>query len=222
MRGHTSFCVTPGKTARLVGMVTGRSAPWTAAMCLLAALGVHAHTMGRVESAVLVDDAHVRIRLFLDLLEIVDVDTNHDGEASLAELDQSIERVNALVRDHLRVDADSAPVRTTLEHYAVRDGHVGELDFVFDFASPPNRLTIRSTLDRALPASPEHVVSVSFGGGQPAATTLLDGGNPEATFVRRSRRWYEPSRREVIEAAAALVILCVLAATAVQLGVRRS
>jgi hypothetical protein len=191
-------------------------------MCLLAALVVHAHSVGRVESAVSVDGASVRVRLLLDLLEIGDLDLNHDGEASLAELDQSIERVNSLVREHVRVDTDRAPVRTTLEHYGVRDGHIGELDFAFDFASRPDRLTIRSTLDRVLPASPEHVVSVTFGDGEAATTTLLDAGNPEATFVRRTRRWFELSRRAAIEVATALVILCVLTAAAVQLGALRS
>ena len=196
--------------------MTGRSPLSTVAICLLATLVTHAHTLGRVESAVSVDGERVRMRLLLDLLEIRDLDVNHDGEASLAELDQSIERVYELVKQHVRVDADGALIRTTLERYAVRDGHVGEIDLVFVFASRPSRLTISSTLDRALPASPEHVVSVSFGDSEPV-TALLDAGNPAATFVRPSERRFQLSRRTAVEAIAALVILAVVAAAVIQL-----
>ena len=119
------------------------------------------------------------------------------------------------MKQHVWIGSGAAPIRTTLERYTVRDGHIGELDLVFLFASRPSRLTIASTLDRALPASPEHVVSVSFGDGQPA-TTLLDAGNPEATFVRHSQWRFDLPRGTAIEVTAALVILAVVAAAVVQ------
>jgi hypothetical protein len=190
-------------------------------MCVAAALVVHAHTVGRIESAVSVDGARVRMRLLLDLLEIADLDVNHDGAASLAELDQSIERVYELVKQHVRIDSDSAPARTTLERYAVQDGHVGELDVVFDFASRPNRLTINSTLDRALPASPEHVLSVSFGNAA-SESVLLDASHPEATFTRRPQGWLGLSRRTIIGLATTLIVVAMAAAAVLQIRVWRA
>jgi hypothetical protein len=71
-------------------MVLGRCALRTVAMCILTARS-HA-PVSRPPG-------------------IGDLDVNHDGAASIAELDQSTERVYDLVKQHVHVDTDSAPNR---------------------------------------------------------------------------------------------------------------
>jgi hypothetical protein len=178
-----------------------RWAAITLSALALAGAVLSAHDLGRSESVVVVNGQRARVRLIFDLLELSGVDANGDGEVSYRELDASIDRVYAAVKQHLVVTSDGTTARTTLERYAVRDSHVADLDLLLTFSAPVSQLTIRSTLHEILLPAHEHVTSVSFDGTP--TTTLLDAATPEKTFTA-PRRW-PVSRRVAANAAAVLV-----------------
>jgi hypothetical protein len=152
--------------------------------CVAFAVGLHAHDLARSESVVTVRGPDVRARLTLDLLAIAGVDTNGDGDVSYGELDEKIDRIYAIIKDHFTIRSLDPPVRTTLERYAVRDGHVGQLDLLFTFDRDVTRLSMTSTLHRVLQPTHEHLTRVSFGAD--ARQAVLDARMPEAAFGKNS------------------------------------
>jgi len=161
------------------------------------AVALQAHDLGRSESAITVHGSEVRARLLIDLLELQGVDVNHDGLVSLGELDDQIDRVFTLVKQHFVImaaeprapgepRATGEPLRTVLERYTVRDGHVGELDLLVTFKDEPTALTVTSTLHEVLQPANEHVTSVSAGDMRTGA--VLDAAHAEETFVLPAAR----------------------------------
>jgi len=154
-------------------------------------VALQAHDLGRSESAITVHGSEVRARLLIDLLELQGVDVNHDGLVSLGELDDQIDRVFTLVKQHFVImaaepRATGEPLRTVLERYTVRDGHVGELDLLVTFKDEPTALTVTSTLHEVLQPANEHVTSVSAGDMRTGA--VLDAAHAEETFVLPAAR----------------------------------
>jgi hypothetical protein len=175
-------------------------------VCAAFAATVHAHSLGQSESVATVRGAVARMRLVFDLLEFGGVDANGDGDVSYGELDRSVDRIYAALKQHLVVTSDGQPARETLERYAVRDNHVAEFDLVFSFPENISRLTVRSTLHELLQPAHEHVISVSFDGA--SSTTLLDAATPERTFSAPRARITR--RQAALDAAAVLLVGLVL------------
>ena len=148
--------------------------------------GVIAHDLGRSESTILVRGAEVRVSVVIDLLEVSGVDANGDGEVSYSELDDSIDRVYTMVKDHLVVHGEAPPVRTSLEQHLVKDGHVGQLALLLTFSDPVAQLTTYSSLQEVLRPTHEHQTTVTFDGDTTPRRAILDAGSPEAVFQRRA------------------------------------
>jgi hypothetical protein len=157
-------------------------AAWWAAF----AVGVYAHDLGRSESIVTVTGSDVRLRLTLNLLEVAAIDLNGDGQVSYGELDEAIERIYAIVKAHLIIRGTDPPVRTSLQHYSVTEGHAGQLDLLLTFERKLNHLTVTSTLHQVLRPTHEHMTTVSFDGTEGLHRAMLSVGMPGTTFAQGS------------------------------------
>src|SRR5262245_2334401 len=124
--------------------------PRVAARVLLACVAaavpalVSAHDFSQSESAIEIDGATVRVRLGVNLLELPGVDANGDQRVSYEELDRSIERVFAAIREHFTLRAPAPPVRVTAARYEIVDDHVLSIDLVHTFTERVGRLEIVS------------------------------------------------------------------------------
>ena len=74
-------------------------------LAALFASAVRAHDFSQSESAIEIDGAIVRVRIGVNLLEMPGVDANGDQRVSYDELDESIERVFAAIKEHLTLRA---------------------------------------------------------------------------------------------------------------------
>ena len=114
----------------------------------------------------------VHARLALDLIELGGVDGNMDGAVSYSELDEQVDRVYALVKQHFVITADVPLVGMSLEHYAVVDDHVLQMDLAFVFASDVSDLTIRSTFHEILRPDHQHATRVLIAGATGARRSM--------------------------------------------------
>jgi hypothetical protein len=142
--------------------------------------GARAHDFPRSESTVTVRGADVHARLALDLLELGSVDSSGDGVVSYTELDEHMDRVYALVKQHFLVTADVPLARMSAEHAAVVNDHVLQMDLLFIFTSDVSDLTIRSTFHEVMRPDHQHATRVTIAGATEAAT--LNAVTPQATF----------------------------------------
>ena len=157
-------------------------AAWIAAIawCAASGAGARAHDFPRSESMVTVRGPDVHARVSLDLIELGGVDTNGDGAVSYSELDEQIDRIYALVKQHFVITADVPLVRMSVERYAVVDDHVLQMDLALVFASDVSDLTIRSTFDEIMRPDHQHATRVLIAGVTGNAT--LNALMPQATF----------------------------------------
>jgi hypothetical protein len=181
------------------------------------ASNLRAHDFPRSESTVTVQGATARVRLALDLLELGGVDTSGDGVVSYTELDEHLDRVYAIVKQHFLVTANVPLVRMSAERAVVND-HVLQMDLAFIFTSDVTDLTIRSTFDEVMRPDHQHATRVTIAGATAAAT--LNAVTPQATFeAGGSRAAWRFARLGVdqvfarYDALALLVILLVAAST---------
>lgn len=160
---------------------------WVGA-CLVAALSVtaRAHDLSQsVSDVMVVGDREARVVLNVDGLELGGLDADGDARISFGELERSIEDVFERARGHFLVHAADAPVRTTLEHYAVVDDHAVRLEIRYSFDEPITALTVTSRLDRVTHPAHRHLTNVrAFGADHQA---VLGGSAPTATFTPERR-----------------------------------
>jgi hypothetical protein len=188
------------------------------ALGVLPASSLRAHDFPRSESTVTVQGATARARLALDLLELGGVDTSGDGVVSYTELDEDLDRVYAIVKQHFLVTANVPLARMSAERAVVVNDHVLQMDLVFIFTSDVTDLTIRSTFDEVMRPDHQHATRVTIAGASETAT--LNAMTPQATFQaggsRGAARFARLGMDDVFaryDALALLAILLVAAST---------
>ena len=192
--------------------------PSLAAGLLLACLAtgpdiVRAHDFSQSESTVEFDGATVRVRLGVNLLELPGVDANGDQRVSYEELDRSIERVFAAIKEHFTLRAPAPPVRVTAARYEIVDEHVLRMDLVHIFTTSVGRLEIASRFDRLFGPAHRHLITARLGGELRRA--VLEAGHPAVTFENAR----VTSERILI---VVLAVLSVLALAAYRLRARNA
>ena len=159
-------------------------------LALVAALAlsafVFAHDFSQSESTIEIDGPGgpgnniVRVRLSLNLLELPDVDASRDGRVSYDELEEVIERVVALVKEHYTVGAPDPPTRTVVDRHEIVDDHVLRLDIRYAFGHDVKRVDLASTLDALLGPTHQHFLTARINGELRRA--VLDATNRTAHF----------------------------------------
>jgi hypothetical protein len=142
-----------------------------------------AHDISRSESTLAVHGREIEAALILNLLdfhELPDIDRNRDGVVSYDELDESIARLYAAVREHYRVRAPDAAVETTVERYTFVGPNRIRLDIRYRFAADITSIVVESRLDRISQADHRHLTTVTVGGSVQEA--VLDAATPAMVF----------------------------------------
>jgi hypothetical protein len=161
---------------------------FSCAALVLSAVGVSAHPMSHSSSRLEVAGRDVTVTFTVDLLELGSVDRNGDGLVGFEELEASIARVYAVIREHFSLRAPEPPSGVTLDRYEViEDGHIGRLFLTYRFPREPGALTIASTLDRVMPPQHRHLSAVIRDGAVQEA--VLDAGAREVVLPVTGRSW---------------------------------
>jgi len=150
-----------------------------------------AHDLPQSESTVTVRGPEVRVRLTVDLLELGGVDANRDDVITYGELDDQIDRVYALIKQHYVVTTNAPLVRMSAERSAVVSDHVLQMDVLLLFASDVTSVSVRSTFHEMLKPDHQHVARVSIGNAR--RTAVLYGGKPEVTVRATDASEVEPA-----------------------------
>jgi hypothetical protein len=179
-----------------------------AALWIIGGVSICAHDLPRSESVVIVRGPEVRARLTLDLLELGGVDVNHDDVISYGELDDQMDRVYALIKQHYTVTSDAPLTRMSAERSTIVSDHVLQMDLLLVFASTVTQVTVGSTFHKILKPDHEHVTRVTIGNA--ARSAVLFAGNPEVTVRADDRSDAAPASmrpwlRHLIMTAAAAV-----------------
>ena len=156
----------------------GRPAAFLASLVLSAS--VSAHDFSQSESTIEIAGDDVRVRLSLNLLEVPDVDTNRDGRVSYDEIEEAIERVFGLVKEHYTLRAPDPPARIVVDRYEIVDDHVARLDMRYRFGHEVMRVEVASTFDALLGPTHQHFVTARIHGGLMRA--VLDATSRSARF----------------------------------------
>jgi hypothetical protein len=146
----------------------------------LIATGAEAHEFSQSESTIEFDGATIRLRFSLNLLELKDVDANGDQRVSYDEIDRSIERVFAAVKEHYTLDAPEPAERIVAEKYQIADDHVLQIEIRQTFGADVSRLEVTSSLDALLGLTHQHLVTAIVDGEPWRA--VLDASNRSVTF----------------------------------------
>jgi hypothetical protein len=155
---------------------------------LLHAWAVHAHDLGQSESTFEPRGSAVAATMTVDLLGFPGVDDDRNGRVSYSELDESIAEVFALLKTHLRVQAEVPPLRITLDrHDLVEDEHVLRLHVSYVFREPVATITVTSLLDQLANPGHQHLVTAVVDGERRRA--VLDRANPSVTVSMRTVRF---------------------------------
>jgi hypothetical protein len=139
-----------------------------------------AHDLSISQSRVTVKGSTATVRLSIDLMAFAGVDANADARVSHEELERSIERVFALVKQHYQVTAGGPARRITLDRYELADEHGVDLDLRYAFDGDVRRVEVTSTLDSLAGPSHQHVVSVD--GGEQMQRAVLSANSRTAAF----------------------------------------
>jgi hypothetical protein len=154
-----------------------RSTEWLLVIALTTV--VTAHDFSQSESLLEVAGSTVRARIRINLLEIEDVDANVDQRVSYDELDRSIERVFAAIKEHFVLRAPDAPDQIVAERYEIGDDHVLQIDVAYTFSERVRRLELTSRFDVLFAPGHQHLAAVSTGGETMRA--VLDRSNRTVT-----------------------------------------
>ncbi len=134
-------------------------------LALTAASPAFSHDMPRSESRIRVRGRDVQVAFQLNLRDLAGIDTNGDGSISYDELENSIDRVYGLIKQHWNVSVPgSAPAKLTLRRYGLVEDHILDLDMLYTFPDEVTSLRVTSTLDQIMQPAHQHLVTVAFGG----------------------------------------------------------
>jgi hypothetical protein len=142
---------------------------------------VRAHDVSQSDSKIEVHGREVHVSFRLNLLELRYVDTNGDGLISYDELDNSISRVYADVKQHYVLHGPDLPVQVTLEKYSVVEGHVVAMELNYQFAQDVTKLEVTSTMYQITQPTHEHLTSANLAGTVHEA--VLNAANPSTVFA---------------------------------------
>ena len=145
------------------------------------AASASAHDVSQSDSKIEVQGKDVTVSLRLNLLELPYVDLNGDGFISYDELDHSIDRIYADVKQHYALRDPDLPVQITLRHYGVVEDHVLQMDLLYRFDKDVSQLEIDSTLFQITQPGHEHLVSVNLDGV--VHEGILNAGNQSVVFT---------------------------------------
>ncbi len=168
----------------IVLMQAWRRCAVTVVCLLMLAASVAGHDFSASESVLEIDGRTVRSTLSINLLEIHDVDLNGDERISYDELDRSIERLFAAIKEHYRIDAAGDPAQSVhADRSEIVDDHVLQINLRYTFSRPATAVVVTSTLDQLLGSTHQHVVSLKVDGAFRRA--VLDAGHQSAEFDAR-------------------------------------
>jgi hypothetical protein len=153
----------------------------TSVVFFLFCVPARAHDVSQSDSKIEVHGREVHVSFRLNLLELRYVDTNGDGLISYDELDNSIARVYADVKQHFLLRAPDPPTRVTLEKYSVVEGHLVDMELNYEFGQDVTRLEVTSTLYQITQPTHEHLTSANLNGTVHEA--VLNGANPTTVFA---------------------------------------
>jgi hypothetical protein len=145
------------------------------------ATGASGHDVSQSESKIEVHGRDVTVSLRLNLLELPYVDLNGDGFISYDELDHSIDRIYADIKQHYTLRAPALPTQITLRHYGVVEDHVLQMDLLFKFDTDVTQLEVDSTLFQLAPTGNQHLLSVDMDGV--VHEGILNAGNQRTIFT---------------------------------------
>ncbi len=140
-----------------------------------------AHDVSQSDSKIEIHGHEVHVTFRLNLLELGYVDTNGDGLISYDELDNSIARVYAAVKQHYLLHGPDLPIQVTLEKYSVVEGHVVDMELDYQFANDVTKLQVTSTLHQITQPTHEHLTSANLNGTVHEA--VLNAANPSTVFA---------------------------------------
>ena len=96
------------------------------------------------------------------------------------ELDHSIDRLYAEVKEHFALRSPDPPVQITLKHYEVVEDHVLQMYLLYEFEKDVTQLEVDSTLFQITQPGHQHLVSVNLDGV--VHEGVLNAGNQSAVF----------------------------------------
>ena len=144
-------------------------------------LAASAHDVSQSESRIEVHGRDVRVTFRFNLLELGYVDVNRNGLISYDELDNSIERVYADIKQHYGLRGPAVPTQITLEKYGVVENHVLDMELMFQFPQDVNQLEVTSTLYQITQPDHQHLTSANLNGTTHEA--VLNIANPNVVFA---------------------------------------
>lgn len=157
----------------------GRRIMVLAVCCAFPALS-SGHDVPRSESRIEVSGREVRVAFRLSLLDLGYVDTNGNGVISYDELDDSVGRVYADIKQHYILKSPALPIQVTLERYGVTEDHMLDAELVYQFPQEVTQLSLTSTLDQITRPGHQHFASATLNGTIHEA--VLNAENPTAVF----------------------------------------
>lgn len=149
-------------------------------LCCAFSGSVSGHEMSQSESRLEIRGHEVRVAFRLNLLELGYVDTNGNGFISYEELDNSIGRVYADIKQHYILQGPTLPMQITLERYGVVEDHVLDAEIVYEFPQEVTQLRVTSTLDQITRPGHQHLTSANLNGTVHEA--VLNAANTTAVF----------------------------------------
>lgn len=171
-----------GRATRLTGVAAGLVALFAFVP------SIEGHDLSRSESSVTVQGREAALRLRLNLIGLADFRWNRETIVSYDELEQNLDRMFALVKEHVRCDSSSGLVGVTLDRHELEEDHVLVMDLRYQFQQDVRDLAIGSTLDRVTAADHRHLTAVTFEGVVQQA--VIDRSQPIVRFeLTRSDRW---------------------------------
>jgi hydrogenase/urease accessory protein HupE len=141
----------------------------------------YAHDLSRSESRIDVNGREARVEFKLNLIELRYVDKKGSGFISYDELDDSIARIYADVKQHYILRGPSSPTSITLVRYRVIEDHVLEMELLYEFSQVVTDLQVTSTLAEITQPAHQHLASANLNGTTYEA--ILNTANPTATFA---------------------------------------
>ena len=151
------------------------------ASCFMFPLAASSHDVSQSESRIEVHGRDVRVTFRFNLLELSYVDVNRNGFISYDELDNSIERVYADIKQHYGLRGPALPTQVTLEKYGVVENHVLDMELVYQFPQDVNKLEVTSTLYQITQPDHQHLTSAKLNGTTHEA--VLNSANPSVVFA---------------------------------------
>jgi hypothetical protein len=149
--------------------------------CFMFSLAAGAHDISQSESRIEVLGREVKVAFRFNLLEVGYVDVNRNGLISYDELNNSIGRVYADIKQHYVLQGPDAPTQMTLEMYRVVEDHVLDMELVYQFPHDVKQLEVTSTLYQITQPDHQHLTSANLNGTTHEA--VLNIADPKVVFA---------------------------------------